>query len=223
MKINLPKDFLPSNFRYKKLDTGLDLPAWFYDEIKSVDRNLHFVWHKYRLQYDDLMNNYYGSLEDPRWVINDEGWGWVLTDNMKVPIPENKWHIWSLAKDYGWCHVSNIASTEPEHLYRIVTRLGKEKAYKAMYGALEWNHRLRKDEEEREAKAQDAKDQQFQDIQKENSWLTRKAMENLDRGITAPSRPTKDIISSYSGQTNRSKITRPITDKEGGLIGLGEE
>jgi hypothetical protein len=77
---------------------------------------------------------------------------------------------------------------------------------------------MRQDDEDLEARKQDAKDQQFRDIQGENKAMTRKAMENLAMGITRPTNPTKDIIASYKGQTNFTKITRPITDTEGGLI-----
>ena len=43
-------------------------------------------------------------------------------------------------------------------------------------------------------------------------------MENFDRGVVAPTNPEKETIVSYGGQTNRSKIVRPLDDEEGGLI-----
>lgn len=224
MKSHLPKEHRPEGLPHKILVPGLHLPAEFIQDIQGIDDTLHFVWHPFEVLYEDnVMNAYTGKADDPRWCINEsfgqESWGYPITMPDGSPKPDETWHIWQLNRDAcGWNHVSNIAGVEPSHLTRIVTRLWREKLYKARYGALEWNHQMRKDDEDRAAKAQDAKDQRFKDIQGENKWLTRKAMENLERGITAPSRPTKDIITSYAGQGNRSKMTREITDKEGGLI-----
>jgi len=218
---------LPNNLRpkglYKKLNLGIDLPAAFYQDIKGIDNDLYFIYHEVETLWEDRMTEYYGSLIDPKWTIHcdlsgREIWGCPLTLPDGSYKLENRWHIWSLARDKGWSHVSNIASTEPSHLLRIVRRLWKEKMYKAKYGAIEWNHKMRRDDEDLEARKQDAKDQQFRDIQGENKALTRKAMENLERGIVAPTNPTREIITSYSGQTNHTKIIRPLTDKEGGLI-----
>ena len=223
MRSHLPYHFRPRNLNHRVLVPGIHLPAEFIQDIKGIDETLVFVWHPFEVLYEDnVMNEYYGKLDDPRWHIQEfsgqEIWGYPLTLPDGSPKPDETWHIWQFNCLSGYNHVSNIASTEPEHLYRIVNRLGREKLFRARYGAMEWNHRLRLDDEEREAKLQDAKDQQFRDIQGENKWLTRKAMENLERGITAPSRPTRDIITSFAGQGNRSKITREITDREGGLV-----
>ena len=226
MSSHLPRDFRPEGLFTKTLVPGLHLPADFINAIKGIDENLHFVFHHHRVQYDDLMNQYYGRLEDPRWTIHAEHgvetWGWIMTMPDGSPIPDMTWHLWQLKRDWGWSHVANIPSTEPEYLNTIVSRLGREKLFKAKHGSLAWNQQMRKEEEDRVARAQDAKDQKFQDLQRENSWLTRKAMENLERGITRPTRPEKEIIMSGAGISNRSKIIRPITDKEGGLI-TGEE
>lgn len=201
---------------------GIDLPAGFIEDVKTIDNSLHFVWHPFRVQYDDIMNIYYGSLENPRWMIHEaygqEIWGWALTDNNGTPIPENRWHIWQLTKDYGWAHVSNVASTEPEHLYRIVNRLGREKLYRAQYGAVKWNQKLREDLEAFEQKKINERHNLFADVQTANKSAMKTVMENLERGIVNPTRPTKDVITSYGGQGNRSRITREITDREGGLI-----
>jgi len=222
LKSHLPQDFRHEGLQHKILVPGLHLPSDFIQSIKGIDENLHFVFHHYRVQYDDLMNCYYGSLEDPRWTIHAEHgvetWGWIMTMPDGSPIPDMTWHLWQLKKDWGWSHVANIPSIADYSLNTIVNRLGKEKLFKAKHGSLAWNHHLRKEKEDRDAQEQDAKDQRFRDIQGENKWLTRKAMENLERGITAPSRPEKDVISSYVGQKNFTKITRPITDEEGGLI-----
>ena len=225
MKSHLPKDFRPEGLYTKTLVPGLHLPAEFINTIKGIDENLHFVFHHHRVQYDDLMNQYYGKLEDPRWIIGEnqgliglETWGWIMTMPDGAPIPDMTWHLWQLKKDYGWSHVANIPSTEPEYLNTIINRLGKEKLFKAKHGSLAWNQHIRKEKEDLDAREVDLKDQRFQDIQRENSALTRKAMENLAMGITRPTNPTRDVIASYKGQTNFTKITRPITDAEGGLI-----
>lgn len=222
MKSHLPPDFRPSNLPHRVLVPGLHLPAAFIDDVKTIDNSLHFVYHPFKIQYDDLTNNYYGPLENPRWVIGEqygvEVWGWVLTDNKGAPLKEDRWHIWQLTKDYGWSHVSNIASTEPEHLNRIVNRLGREKLYRAKYGAGKWNQKLREDMEAFEMQKQNERHNLFADVQSANKSAMKTVMENLERGIVNPTRPTKDIITSYSGQGNRSRITRDITDREGGLI-----
>lgn len=222
MKSHLPKDLRPSNLPHRVLAPGIDIPAGFIADIKAIDEGLHFVYHPYRIQYDDITNSYYGPLDNPRWVIGEqygqEVWGWVLTDNVGAPIPDETWHIWSLARDYGWSHVSNIASLEPDHLNRIVNRLGQEKLYRAQYGAVKWARKLREDQEAFEQSQMNARHNLFGDVQKANKSAMKTVMENLERGIVNPTRPTKDIISSYAGQGNRSKITREITDREGGLI-----
>jgi hypothetical protein len=220
--ISLPKDFRPKNLVYRKLHLGLDLPAEFYQSIKGIDDSLYFVYHPVEVLYEDIMTHYTGRTDDPRWCINEsygqEIWGYPLTLPDGQFKPDETWHIWQLYRNVGWLHVSNIASREPSHLLRIIRRLGREKIFKARYGAFEWNHKMRQDDEDLEARKQDAKDQQFRDIQGENKAMTRKVMENLAMGITRPTNPTKDIIASYKGQTNFTKITRPITDTEGGLI-----
>lgn len=225
--IKLPADFRPENSNYRRFRPGLDLPAEFYYGIKGIDSKLYFIYHEIETLYEDVMTNYSQKIDNPSWNIHcdangKEIWGYPLTLPDGSYKFENRWHLWSLTPDIGWSHVSNVASEEPSHLNRIINRLGKEKLYKARYGAFEWNHKLRQDNEEREAQLQAAKDGQFKDIQGENKAFTKKAMENLGRGITAPTNPTREIITSYKGQGNRTKIVRPLTDKEGGLVTLGE-
>lgn len=221
MSSHLPIDLRPKGFQTKTLRAGVHLPAGFIEDVRAIDESLVFVFHPYIINYDELTNRYYGSLEDPRWMICEsfgrEVWGWVLTDNLGNPLKDCTWHIWSLKKDFGYSHVQNIASTEPSYLKKIVDRLGREKIYKAKYGPFLWNKKMRQDEEERQAKLQDQKDQEYFDMMNENKWLIRKAQENMERGHVEATNPTKEIISSYSGQTNRSKIVRPLSDKEGGL------
>lgn len=224
MKSHLPKDYRPSGLQHKKLEPGLHLPAGFIWELQSINKNLHVVWHPFEVLYEDLvMNTYTGQAADPRWNIHEfsgqEIWGYPLTLPDGSPKPDETWHIWHLNHDGGgWNHVSNIASVLPSHLNRIINRLGREKIYKAKYGAIDWMHKLRDDQEAFELAKQSEKDNLFKDISSANSGMMRRVMENYASGITAPTRPTKDIITSFAGQTNRSKITRDLTDREGGLI-----
>ena len=55
-------------------------------------------------------------------------------------------------------------------------------------------------------------------ISKQDMVTFRKAMENFEHGITAPTNPMKESIISYAGQKNRSRIIRPLDDEEGGLV-----
>lgn len=217
MGLKLPNQFRPSGLIYKQLHPGVDLPAWFVNGIKAVDPDFHFVWHKHRVMYDDVMNQYTGSLDDPRFTISNDGWGFVLTDANGEPVPEFRWHCWRLGA-VGWFHIFDVKYTQPEYLERLIVRLGMQKTITERYGLKAYIHFLREERELMDAAAQGDHDQLFKDVQHENKWLMDKAMENFKSGNTAPTNPTKDIISSYKGQTKRGKITRGITDKEGGLI-----
>jgi hypothetical protein len=55
-------------------------------------------------------------------------------------------------------------------------------------------------------------------VMEENRWLLTRAMDNMASGRINATNPTKDIITSFSGQGNKSRIVRPLTDTEGGLI-----
>jgi hypothetical protein len=78
---------------------------------------------------------------------------------------------------------------------------------------------MQREEQERyEMAKQAAADDLFNEVQKENAWLVSKAMDNFAAGRTAPVSPQKDIITSFGGQKNKSRIVRPATDTEGGLI-----
>ncbi|MCI0564835.1 MAG: hypothetical protein MN733_40735, partial [Nitrososphaera sp.] len=64
------------------------------------------------------------------------------------------------------------------------------------------------------------------DILDNNKHIMGRVMENFSRKITAPTRPKRDIIMSGAGISKRSKITREVTDREGGLVlpdGFGDE
>lgn len=218
---HLPTELLPRNTNRREFRPGKDLPCWFHNELKSLDKCLYFVWHPYRLLYDDVMTPYTGSLEDPRFSIHQEYgvevWGYPVTHGDGTPILENKWHIWRLCKPYGWCHVSNVASKESEYLNLLLKRLYRQAKIRDV-GRREW---MRLEQEERDRRMQQQQqeaDELFDAVQEENKWFMRKAMENYDRGIVAPTNPQHEHIISYPGQKNRSRIIRPLHDTEGGLV-----
>lgn len=215
-----PQVHRPIGLSRRNVVPGLDLPNRFIDEVRGIDGNLYFVWHPYRVLYDDVINCYTGSLEDPRFSINErfgcEVWGWPLLDNEGEPIKENRWHIWRLHA-HGWSHVIDVASRRPDHLSKIVEKLARA-AKLADMNRLERMNFLQEEQELVVKKKQEAAEDLWKETQKANSKLMRTAAENFAMGKTAPTNPTKDIITSYKDQVNRSKITRTITDKEGGLI-----
>ena len=223
MDFRVPKE-LRSTAPLRQLHVGIDLPAWFCHSIKEIDKDLHFIWSDFECIYDDLMNQYTGSLEDPRFCIGPvqgstyEVWGWPLKLNKDEYKPNKCWHLWRIARPHGWCHVIEISSKEPEYLQFLVERLYKQATYKAKYGVHAWNKLQQDEENERKEKEEAQNQQKFKDLQNENKKFVKLAMENLASGVTAATNPTREIIYGYSNQTNKSKIIRPITDKEGGLV-----
>jgi hypothetical protein len=171
------------------------------------------------------MNSYSGSLTDPRNYIHQEfGWenfGFVLTDNVGAPILDKSWHIWRLQEPFGWTHVIKVDSKDPDYLTLLTNRLHLQAIYKNK-SAKAWRNKQIQDEQDKQEKDFKAREDHFNGVRDENSWLTKKAMDNFSSGITAPTNPTRDIITSYTGQGNRSRIVRPITDKEGGLLTSGD-
>ena len=218
--MRLPQIHRPIGLSRRNLIEGLDLPKKFIDEVRSIDDGFYFVWHPYRVLYDDVMNCYTGSLEDPRFSINErfghEVWGWPLLDTNGDPIDENRWHLWRL-HSHGWSHVIDVASRDPEHLSKIVSRLARAANLADMNRRERMNY-LQDEQEEQLQKDQTQASDLWKETQKANSKLMRNVADNFSYGRTAPTNPTKDIITSYKGEVNRSKITRTITDKEGRLI-----
>ena len=205
----------------RELHPGLDLPRWFIDDLKAIDRRFEFVYHRWKLMWDDVMNQYTGSLEDPRFNIHEfsgeECWGWVLTDNEGNPKPDGTWHLWRLAPDYGYSHVINIADTDPDHLVKVRDCIHEQAIMKNMGHRRYMEWRQQQDEEAERNRIELASDK-FAFLEKENRKLTKEAMENFEFGRVKPTMPTKDIITSYPGQKNRSRIIRPLDDKDVGLV-----
>lgn len=217
----LPKEFRPPGVHYRQFRPGIDLPRAFYDDIRAIGDRLYIIWHEYRCELDTVMNTYVGPEEDPRFCIHEENgeevFGWVLKDNKDRPIPERAWHIWE-RHQFGFSHVCPILFSSPEYLQRLAYRLYMQTKITDKYGYKKYYEFLKAGEEELKGKEkQDALDLQAA-VNEENGWLVRRAMENMERGITAPSNPQKDSIMSYGGQKNRSRIIRPLDDAEGGLV-----
>lgn len=220
--MRLPNRFRPNNLNYKRIVPGVDLPAYFIDGIKSIDPNIYFVWHPYRVLYDDFISQYSGSLEDPRFTISVQGsqevWGFTLTDNNHSPIPENTWHAWRLSECSGWSHIFEVKSKDPVYLKTLVQRLGLQKLITERYGLKAYVNYMREEREAMQEQDLRNRDDLFKDTQKENKWLLKKAVENFESGKIAPTNPQKDVITSGPWSGHRSKITRDLTDEEGGLI-----
>lgn len=235
MKTELPKLYRPEYYGYRRCVPGLDLPSVFIDNLQGIDENLYLVWHQYKLLWDTIINGAPGMIEDPRYTINvDHGhlnFGYVLVDRFGQPILEQTqydeefnhtnygaWHVWRLCKPVGgWAHVIRLESTEGDYLRLVLERLSLQARWTDRYGAKSYNRLLESsDEKEREAAMKD-RQAMMTAFQEENRWFLRKAADNFSRKIVNPTNPKKEIITSFSGQSNKSKIVRPITDREAGI------
>ena len=200
------------------------MPSWFMDDLKALDTKLYIVWHPFSMIWDDMMNQYEGELEDPRFTIHrehgEEVWGFVTTNGRGEPTPECAWHVWRLCEPHGWAHIVRIDSKHQEYLSLMVNRLHIQAEFRNKYGDIAWNRNTRFEDEEAQRKAQDDHQEAFEAVQEENLWLTRNARENMSRGITAPTNPTIEKIISYPGQKNRTATSRPLEDADVGLKGI---
>lgn len=223
----ISKRFRPEGLRLKHLTPGITFPTGFLDDLHSIDPRLYIVFHPYRTETDPIVNQYTGELDDPRFCIgalpgdSKEIWGWALRDNNNQPIKENMYHIWELTT-VGWGHVCRIETREPNYLHFLARRLYLQAKYKDKYGWRAWLKLLHTDQEKMNNKEKADVNDMMSCVYKENEWLTRSAMENMKSGKIVATRPKKDIIMSGAGINKRSRITRDITDKEGGLILPGD-
>lgn len=208
-------------FHNRELQLGIDIPAKFFNDLKAMDPNLYLVYHPIRvLPTGPVINNYTGSSEDYRVPIHESHgfvcWGYPLTTNKGAPIPDNRWHVYRLCPQ-GWAHVITLDSKDHLYLKKVIesiyVQVQMEKVGRKAYSAY-----IQAQDQAAEEKKFNKALNEFKDVQDENKWLMRKALENYQQGITRPTNPTKDIITSYRGQKNRSRIVRPLTDTEGGLI-----
>jgi hypothetical protein len=219
---HLPNIMRPEGLYHRDFQPGSDLPKWFHDELKGLDVKLYFVWHPYKVLYDDVMNCYEGSLEDPRYVIGEfhgqEVWGYPMKKaEDDTPMSDNKWHIWRLCDPYGWCHVCPVETADPEYLTLLLRRLHLQAKLRDR-GRRAYQEHLDEAQEERMRKNQEYADELFSAVQDENRWLLQRAANNYLAGKVEPTNPQKESIYSYSGQKNRSRIIRPLDDREGGLV-----
>jgi hypothetical protein len=208
------------------------------DDLHAIDPRLVVVWQPWRTEFDNVMNEHTGSIEDPRFNIHledirfgrEEIWGWVLKGFKNEPIPENRWHIWQ-RHDHGYSHVMAIApnldkdvlvSSLSGYLYFLARRMYLQGKFVDKYGAKKWYRMLHQKEEEKREQEKVDTNTMMDAIADENSWLIKSAADNFMSGRTAPVRPQKDIIYSGRGLNNRSKITRDATDAEGGIVLPGD-
>jgi len=220
--VSLPEQLRPRGVSYKKFAPGLDFPCWFFDSLKTIDKDFHLIYHPYKVLWDDIINEYSGGTEDPRYQVNfDHGelnFGWVLTDGEGRPREDGSWHLWRLCWPHGWAHIVEIQSKEIEYLFLLVNRLSLQAAFTERYGHKAWSRQVEEETTKATEKHQEDQQDLFNAVQKENKWLMDKAAENFERGKTKPTNPQKEQVMSYAGQTHRSRVSRPMTDEEGGLV-----
>jgi len=218
----LPDRSRPRGLRFRSVSPGLDFPCGFLDDLKAIYDKLYLVFHPYRVEFQTIMNQYVGDENDPRFCIgnfeSEEVWGWVLKNPDNSPIVENCWHIWELTDAPGWGHVCKIQSRDPKYLGLLAKRLYLQNLVSLKYGRRTYMKGL----QESQDKLQDKEKEDLKDlsnaVMEENAWLVNSAMDNLARGVVNPTNPTKDSIISYAGQSNKSRISRPLSDTEGGLV-----
>lgn len=216
--MSLPKD-KRVDAPYRKCMLGVDLPAWFVHEIQGIDINLYPVFHEHRTLWEStIMNRDRGALDDPRHVINSDygclNFGFVYTNGKGEPSKQNLWHLWRLNKDHGWSHVYQLDSTDPGYLRVVLHKLWFQDQTIGKYGAKMFMKIQTAKEEELRDEEKAVQQEWFNACQDENAWLTRSAMENFNRGHTAPTNPVKETISSYKGQGHRSRLVRPLDDAD---------
>ncbi len=172
------------------------------------------------------MNQYEGELLDPRFNIHrehgEEVWGFCTTDGTGAPIVERAWHVWLLCEPHGWAHVVRIENKAAPYLKLLTHRLNVQARFRDRYGDIAWNRNTRDEQELSQEKAQADKQELLEAVQDENSWLTKRAMENFERGVVAPSNPMKETITSFPGQKHRSRLERPLEDEDVGLKGIDD-
>jgi len=206
----------------KKFHPGVDLPSWFFFNLKGIDKDFYLIWHPYRVLYDNIINEYEGLLEDPRYTINkkfgETNFGFVLTDNIGRPLSDCSWHLWRYCDPFGFAHIIKIEDHHDYYLKLVQKRLYLQAKFTDRYGARAWAHKLDEDQTKEQNNQQKDREYMFKSFQEENNWLMKRAMDEFGRGNIKPTNPKYESIISYSGQRNRSRIIRPLTDKEGGLV-----
>ena len=224
--LRLPNKGRPFGVRYRTCDLGVDLPGHFVQDLKGLDKHLYPIFHPYKILWDDMVNEYLGTNNDPRYsvLLNSSRageliMGHILTNGQDVPSPDGSWHIWRWCEPAGaWAHIVNIECKDELYLRLLVKRLWLQDQFLNKYGNHGYQKQLEEADMERRDKMHKEKAELMNDIYDANSAMVNRAMQNFKYGRTAATRPTKDIIMSGSGISKRSKITREITDREGGII-----
>jgi hypothetical protein len=196
------------------------------DDLKAIDEKLYLVYHPFAMIWDDMMNQYEGELEDPRFTIHrehgEECWGFVTTDGDGAPIPEGAWHVWRLCDPHGWAHVVRVDSKHDQYLSLMINRLHIQARFRDRYGDIAWNRNTRDEQELDQIKRQEAQQEAFEAVQAENDWLLKNARDNMARGKVAPTNPTIEKIVSYGGQKNHTATSRPLDDSDVGLKNIDD-
>ena len=234
MVIQLPKKGRPLGVPYRECDLGLDLPAEFIGDLRSLDNQLYPIFHPYRILWDDMVNCYTGALEDPRYPMQENCFrynqlvmGHVLTNGKGVPTPDETWHIWRWCEPArAWAHIVNLDSHDEVYLNILVKRLWLQDKFNSRYGNRGYMKMMEEADLAQRAKIQDDKQNLMKDISKANTAMLSRVRDNYLSGKVDPTSPMRESVISYPGQVNRSKTVRPLSDREGGLIlpdGLGED
>ncbi len=221
---------VPSCYRsggyLKPCELGVDLPAWFVDGVQAIDKDLYPIFHPFQVIWDDLINNHSGSLDDPRFTIGTppgfsyELWGYPMKQRRSdAPILDGTWHLWRACHSVGaWAHVIRLESRNDEYLAAVLELLYFNAKFSDKYGHHALNRHREEEQENLTAKEQQDRDDLFTQISKANKRLLTSAAAELASGRYRPTNPQKETIIGYAGQTNRSRIVRPLEDREGGLI-----
>jgi hypothetical protein len=226
MVIKLPQRGRPEGVRYRKCDMGTNLSAQFVCDIRGLDEHIYPIFHPYQILWDDMVNTYTGYNADPRYSICENSYkagelvmGHILTDGKDVPVPDGHWHLWRYCEPANsWAHIINIDSTDALYLQLLVKRLWLQAAYNDKYGHRGYQKLMEQADIAKREKIQSDKNDMMNEISKANSAMLSRVRDNLEAGRVNSTNPTKEIIMSGAGMSNKSKIVRPLNDREGGLI-----
>ena len=226
MKLRLPEKGLPVGMPYKVCEMGVDLPAQFLFDLRSLDDALYVIYHPYQILWDDMVNDYQGEMLDPRYHIGVNSgrcgelvMGHVLTDGQDNPVPEGKWHVWRWCEPANaWAHVIAIESKDPDYQRLLVHRMWLQATYNDKYGNRGYQKMMEEADQAGREKIQAEKADLMNEISKANSSMMARVRDNFESGRTQATAPQKETITSYAGQGNRSKMVRPATDREGGIV-----
>ena len=226
MKLRLPEKGLPVGVSYKVCEMGVDLSAQFLYDLRSLDDQLYVIQHPYQILWDDMVNDYQGDILDPRYDIGVNSaragqlvMGHILTDGQDNPLLDGNWHIWRWCEPaQAWAHVIAIESNDPGYQRLLVHRMWLQASYNDKFGARGYQRMMEEADQAGREKIQNDKADLMNEISKANQSMMSRVRDNFESGRTAPTRPMKETIVSAPGLSNKSKMIRPATDQEGGII-----